>query len=193
MKLAPIRRLWVFAAHKQVLAFCVIIVEKAWFRTPLLPNLLKTLIGVADSPHLLHHAFSIMHAPSYATENASALRQDWPRIPLPKSRKQLVAFADLARQIAALLDPETPVPGVTAGKVRPELKLLGVAVKVGGGQFRRERLRHRRRWKSSAKEASPCPAPATLDPSRITQTAAAHTFSSHSGRPSPFRWPGQRK
>jgi hypothetical protein len=38
---------------------------------------------------------------------------------LPKSREQFVASADLGRQVAALLDPETPVPGVTAGKVRP--------------------------------------------------------------------------
>jgi hypothetical protein len=41
----------------------------------------------------------------------------------------------LGRQVAALLDPETPVDGVTRGKVRPELKGIGVPMRVGGGQF----------------------------------------------------------
>lgn len=91
--------------------------------------------GTSDTPHLFHHAIAIMHAPSYAAENASALRQDWPRIPLPANRDDLIASADLGRQVAALLDPETAVDGVTAGKIRPELKTLGVAAKVGGGQL----------------------------------------------------------
>lgn len=56
---------------------------------------------------------------------AGALRQDWPRVPLPKNAKVLKAGADLGRQIAALLDPETPVEGVTTLKVRPDLKGLG--------------------------------------------------------------------
>ena len=37
----------------------------------------------------------------------------------------LRAGAVLGRQIAALLDPETPVPGVTDLRVRPELRGLG--------------------------------------------------------------------
>jgi len=37
----------------------------------------------------------------------------------------LRAGAALGRQIAALLDPETPVEGVTTLKVRPDLKGLG--------------------------------------------------------------------
>ncbi len=57
--------------------------------------------------------------------NAGALRQDWPRVPLPKTSKTLKTGAALGRQVAALLDPETPVPGVTDLKVRPSLKGLG--------------------------------------------------------------------
>ena len=34
-----------------------------------------------------------------------------------------------------LLDPEKPVAGVTAGKVRPELRGLGIVTRVGGGQL----------------------------------------------------------
>jgi hypothetical protein len=55
-------------------------------------------------------------------ENLDALRQDWPRVPLPESKAALLASAELGRQIAALLDMETPVGGVTKGKPRPELK-----------------------------------------------------------------------
>src|SRR5438093_5644757 len=71
------------------------------------------------------HAVACLRSPLYATENASALRQDWPRIPLPRSRECLLASADLGRQVAALLDPDTPVAGVTTGTIRPELRLIG--------------------------------------------------------------------
>lgn len=74
---------------------------------------------------LLFHIVSVLHAPLYSEENAGALRQDWPRVPLPKNAKTLRAGAGLGRQLAALLDPETPVPGVTDLKVRPDLKGLG--------------------------------------------------------------------
>ena len=56
---------------------------------------------------------------------SSTVRHDWPRVPLPKSAKVLKAGADLGRQIAALLDPETPVEGATTLKVRADLKGLG--------------------------------------------------------------------
>lgn len=63
--------------------------------------------------------------PHYREENAGALRQDWPRVPLPEDAETLRAGAAPGRQIAALLDPETPVPGVTDRKVRPDLQGLG--------------------------------------------------------------------
>jgi hypothetical protein len=70
------------------------------------------------------HALAVGYAPAYLAENADGLRQDWPRVPLPNSRKLLLASAALGRQVAALLDTEAPVPGVTAGVVRPELKTI---------------------------------------------------------------------
>jgi hypothetical protein len=73
---------------------------------------------------LFYHALAVLHSPDYRAENAGALRQDWPRVPLPKSDEALLASAGLGRQVAALLDTETTVPGVTQGKPRPELKLL---------------------------------------------------------------------
>jgi hypothetical protein len=74
---------------------------------------------------LFYHTLAVLHSPSYRTQNAGALRQDWPRVPLPKSREALLASADLGRQVAALLDTEVPVSGVTSDRPRAELKLIG--------------------------------------------------------------------
>jgi hypothetical protein len=41
----------------------------------------------------------------------------------------------LGRQVAALLDPEQPVAGVTSGSIRPELKAIGVLTTASGGQI----------------------------------------------------------
>src|SRR5215510_8903505 len=65
---------------------------------------------------LFYHTLAILHAPTYRTENAGALRQDWPRVPLPGTAELLHASAALGRQVAALLDTERPVPGITSGK-----------------------------------------------------------------------------
>ncbi len=88
-----------------------------------------------DAPNLFHHAIAVMHAPAYRDENAGALRQDWPRIPLPETREQLRTSADLGRRLAALLNPETDVPGVTAGAPRPELRVIAPIRKKGDGQL----------------------------------------------------------
>lgn len=81
---------------------------------------------------LFFHIVAALHSPLYREENAGALRQDWPRVPLPASADALRAGAALGRQLAALLDPETPVEGVTTLKVRTDLKGLGeLAVKMG--------------------------------------------------------------
>jgi hypothetical protein len=79
------------------------------------------------------HALAVGYAPAYLNENHDGIRQDWPRIPLSDTREALEHSARLGRELAALLDPETPVPGVTAGALRPELKSLAVISKVGGG------------------------------------------------------------
>ncbi len=79
---------------------------------------------------LFYHALAVLHSPEYRAENSGALRQDWPRVPLPKSREALLASAELGRQVAALLDTETPVQGVTAGKVRPELVKIAVVTRL---------------------------------------------------------------
>jgi hypothetical protein len=81
------------------------------------------------------HALAIGFSPVYLTENADGIRRDWPRIPLPGSRKALEASAALGEQLAALLDTEADVPGVTCGKLSPSMKAIAVISKVGGGML----------------------------------------------------------
>lgn len=78
------------------------------------------------------HALAIGYAPAYLTENADGLRQDWPRIPLPATKTALLASAKLGRRIAALLDTETPVAGVTSGSIREDLKAVAVFTRTDG-------------------------------------------------------------
>lgn len=81
------------------------------------------------------HALAIGYSPLYLEENADGIRQDWPRIPLPAKKKVLMDSAGLGRRVAALLDTEKPVEGVTCGAIDPRLKSLGVIQKVGGGNL----------------------------------------------------------
>ena len=75
----------------------------------------------ANVEDLFHHVLAVLHDPAYREANAGALRMEWPRIPLPgwPDGNQDGAASDLAesaargRQLAALLDSDTPVPGVT--------------------------------------------------------------------------------
>ncbi|MGD1000116.1 MAG: type ISP restriction/modification enzyme [Candidatus Brocadiia bacterium] len=81
------------------------------------------------------HALAVGYSPAYLAENADGIRRDWPRIPLPDSRKTLEASAALGRQLAALLDTEAEVTGVTSGKLEPIFRTVGLLTKVGGGNL----------------------------------------------------------
>ncbi len=101
------------------------------------PNLatgaLAYLKSLGATPEdLFFHALTVMHSPIYRTENVGALRLDWPRIPLPSSRDTLEHSAALGREVAALLDTERDVPGVTSGAIRPELKAVGILSALPG-------------------------------------------------------------
>lgn len=78
------------------------------------------------------HALAIGFSPAYLREHADGIKGDWPRVPFPKTRHALEASAALGRQIAALLDVESPVPGVTQGDPRPELRSIGVLTASSG-------------------------------------------------------------
>ena len=94
-------------------------------------------LGVED---LFHHALAVLHDPAYREANAGALRMEWPRIPLPgwpdsevpNAADELAAAAARGRELAALLDPETPVARVTTGALRPELAAIAVPSTADG-------------------------------------------------------------
>ena len=69
----------------------------------------------ANHEALFFHIVATLHSPVYRAENQGALKQDWPRIPLPASKPVLVASAALGREVAALLDPEGALPNVAKG------------------------------------------------------------------------------
>jgi hypothetical protein len=83
----------------------------------------------ATAALLWMHALAIGYSPAYLAENTDGIRQDWPRIPLPDTKAALLASAKLGHQVAALLDTETQVVGVDAGKIRGELVKIAVLTK----------------------------------------------------------------
>ena len=93
--------------------------------------------GVDD---LFHHALAVLHDPAYREANADALRAKGPRIPLPGwpdddedgAADELAASAAQGRELAALLESDTPVPGVTEGALRPEIAAIAVPTTVDG-------------------------------------------------------------
>ena len=92
----------------------------------------------ATAELIWYHVLAIGYSPLYLAENADGIRQDWPRIPLPKAKDSLLTSAALGRQVAALLDTETPVSGVTTGKIRDELRSIAVFQRVDGKPARPE-------------------------------------------------------
>ena len=96
-------------------------------------------LGVED---LFHHVLTILHDPAYRAANAGALRMEWPRLLLPgwpngeaKHAEELAQSAERGRKLAALLDPETPVPGVTHTPLRPKIAVLGIPATTHGGNM----------------------------------------------------------
>ena len=91
--------------------------------------------GVED---LFYHALALLHDPVYRKANAGALRMEWPRIPLPGwpdgdgdgAADELAASVARGRELAVLLDSDTPVLGVTEGTLRPEVVAVAVPTTV---------------------------------------------------------------
>lgn len=54
-------------------------------------------------------------------------------MPLPDNADLLRASAALGARVAALLDPDTPMPGATAGSIQPAIQTIAVPTKRGGG------------------------------------------------------------
>ena len=94
-------------------------------------------LGVED---LFNYVLVTLHDPAYRAANAGALRMEWPRIPLPGwgdgesegVAATLALSAARGRELARLLDPDTPVRGVTEGELRPGLAPIAVPATVDG-------------------------------------------------------------
>ncbi len=78
------------------------------------------------------HALAIAYSPLYLATNADGIREKWPRIPLPSSKAALEASAKLGRQVAALLNSESSLPGVDTGKIRSELVQIAAIARLSG-------------------------------------------------------------
>ena len=109
------------------------------------PNLTATAQRYLDRlglgvENLFHHVLATLHDPAYREANAGALRMEWPRIPLPgwpdgggeDAAEELARSAARGRELAALLDPDTPVPRVTQAPLRREIAAIAVPATVGG-------------------------------------------------------------
>lgn len=120
------------------------------------------------------HALAIGFSPAYSRENADGIRQDWPRIPLPAERDALLASAALGRQIAALLDIDRPVTGVTAGKIHPELRAVGAMCRVGGGSIDPDdgELAVTAGWGYSGKGGVTMPGKGRVEPHPVSESSA---------------------
>jgi len=89
---------------------------------------------------LFHYVLATLHDPAYREANAGALGMEWPRIPLPGwpdgkaagAAETLVESASRGRELSRLLDPDTPVVGITQGSLRPEMSAIAVPATVDG-------------------------------------------------------------
>ena len=89
---------------------------------------------------LFHHVLAVLHDPAYREANAGALRMGWPRIPLPGwpdrtaegAAEALAQSAARGCELAHLLDSDMPVPGVTSGRLRPEIAAIAVPATADG-------------------------------------------------------------
>ncbi len=92
--------------------------------------------GDAETAGLIWmHALAVGYSPMYLNENADGIRVDWLRVPLPDSKELLTTSTALGHQVAALLDTERGVAGVTSGHIRPELHAIALVTREEGGQL----------------------------------------------------------
>ena len=97
----------------------------------------------ANLEDLFHHVIATLHDSNYHQLNAGALRAEDPRIPLPgwpdgdseTAAQTLARSAARGRELARLLDPDTPVAGVTQGILRPEIAAIAVPATLDGGNM----------------------------------------------------------
>jgi len=135
-------------------------------------------LGVED---LFHHALAVLHDPSYRTANSGALRMEWPRIPLPgwpdgdspEVAEELKASATRGRELAALLDSETPVSGVTTSALRPEMAAIAVPSTTDGGNMTSDDFSMTAGWGHYGQGEAVMPGQGRVEPRPFTTVESA--------------------
>ncbi len=123
-----------------------------------------------------HHALAIGYAPAWLSENADGIRGDWPRVPLPGDAALLRASAALGAKIAALLDPDAAVPGVTTGTLSPTMMSIALPTTKGGRPMTEADRALTAGWGHAGKDAAVMPGRGLVTPrpySPQEQAAAA--------------------
>jgi hypothetical protein len=104
-----------------------------------------------------YHALAIGYSSAWLVENADGIRQDFPRIPLPNTAALLHESAALGARVAALLDPDTPVPGITTGTIDPPLATIAVPARRGGGPLTEAERALTAGWGHAGKDGAAMP------------------------------------
>jgi len=94
----------------------------------------RYLFEMDEQPEtLFFHAIAVLHSAKYRADNAGALQQNWPRVPLPSDPSVLRASAELGQKIAFLLDAAKPVVGISKGKPKDEVSKIANIKHVSNG------------------------------------------------------------
>jgi len=72
------------------------------------------------------HALAVTNSARYLAEHADGLAIDWPRVPLPDSRARFDSSVNIGTRVAAILDTEKDVSGITSGAIDEHLRAIGV-------------------------------------------------------------------
>lgn len=78
------------------------------------------------------HVLAISYSPAWLEENGDAIRQGWPRVPVPESAALLRFSAALGAEVRSLLDLQAQALGVATGTPRSQLATIAVPVTVQG-------------------------------------------------------------
>lgn len=78
------------------------------------------------------HALAVSHAPDYLHKYADGLRKDWPHIPLPVSKTDLLRSAQYGRLITYCLDSSADIPGTIGKTPYSNLQCIAAISRVDG-------------------------------------------------------------
>ncbi len=116
----------------------------------------------SGTPYLFYHTVAILHAPAYRRENSGALRQNWPRVPLPDSETRLRKSAILGRKVAMLLNPDVTVAEVTTRRARADLQIIAVLSRADGEPVDPDELALSAGWGRLGRNDRPLPGPGQM-------------------------------